>query len=756
MGWLSDEGGSLPLSRTMCILGVLKSCWLEAVSLLSGNPRRPPSLRRGIIPRRKGRESAKVARSMAKRRAGGDAEGSAGPAAAAGPSEQAMADAADVAADVAAAVAVAADVEAAGKARARSGGNGNLTNYQRKLICEFYQRTGGVMSQKDLAQWTKHEFNLKKTPAQSTISGILRRQHEFTNMSTLELGIKKRRVVQHPELDNALANWVIQCAHRGITVQGDLTKEKAKHFARMLQIPEKEQPEFSNGWLHSFQLRHNFSFRKFNAENHHHHQSSAAAANAGLGAAATPDAKSNRRVIYFSTMEALVEETDKYLPQDIFAMDETIVLYTLPPMLNALQEAPMRAKKRFVAALAANADGSEKLQPLFVSHHDHPKCFKKKTADQHGLHYFWNHKAWMTGVIFSRWIQRLDFSMAHQKRQILLFLNEVASHVVSHLDLTNVVVFVLPAGASQMLNPITSGVLSTFKKRFRRHHLRYAIDRQDLTKNLSFDVDVLQAMKWATASWEEITSATITRAWMTTHLVRDRLTLDAEQSQEEDVFLDSELEHLLLFLRISDLMPVSEFLNDEALAESTVHEEFFDIVQCVGDVPEDEIDESVDESVTLGQSLSLQEKLKAFRDVLHVFKDRNEGDDNAITAIRRVHDAIRLEARGDENGADPMAELHATSSSELTYVGQDHVLDIGEPNGHPGGNSVSIPSLDAADKQTMDNSGLLESSESSALSVASAALAEATSTSDSTTSILDDGHVVHVTSVGESQFEAVL
>ncbi|EGZ04598.1 hypothetical protein PHYSODRAFT_536059, partial [Phytophthora sojae] len=120
------------------------------------------------------------------------------------------------------------------------------------------------MSQKDLAQWTKHEFGLKKTPAQSTISGILRRQHEFINMSSLELGIKKRRVVQHPQLDSALANWVIQMTGRGQTVQGDLTKEKAKEFAKMLGIPESEQPEFSNGWLHSFQLRHNFSFRKFN------------------------------------------------------------------------------------------------------------------------------------------------------------------------------------------------------------------------------------------------------------------------------------------------------------------------------------------------------------------------------------------------------------------------------------------------------------------------------------------------------------
>ncbi|GLE06990.1 hypothetical protein PINS_up016771 [Pythium insidiosum] len=80
---------------------------------------------------------------------------------------------ATLAASAATSAAAAASAAARGK-RGLASGNGNLTNHQRKLICEFYQKTGGVMSQKDLAQWTKHEFGLKKTPAQSTISGILR------------------------------------------------------------------------------------------------------------------------------------------------------------------------------------------------------------------------------------------------------------------------------------------------------------------------------------------------------------------------------------------------------------------------------------------------------------------------------------------------------------------------------------------------------------------------------------------------------
>ncbi|KAF4317791.1 hypothetical protein BBO99_00005665 [Phytophthora kernoviae] len=567
-----------------------------------------------------------------------------------------------------AAVAAAAFVDAAsapGTGTATALSNGNLTNYQRKIICEFYRKSGGVMSQKDLAQWTKHEFGLKKTPAQSTISGILRRQHEFVNMSSQELGIKKRRVVQHPQLDSALANWVIQCAHRGITVQGDLTKEKAKHFAKI--------------------------------------------------------------------------ETDKYEPKNIFALEETAVLYTLPPTQSAIVEDPMRGKKRVVVSLAANAEGSEKLQPLFISHHEHPKCFRKKSAEQHGLHYFWNNKAWMTGVIFSRWLQRLDFAMANQKRRILLFINEVPSHVVTHLELTNVVVFILPNGASQMLNPITSRVVTMFKKRFRRYHLRHAIDKVDSPKGAMFDVDVLQAMKWASASWDEITTETIKRAWIPTNLLRERMGLEEHDllQEEEEVLLDTELEHLMLFLRLTDPVPIMEYLNDEAMSENTVHEEFFDIVDNVCDVPEDEVDESVEE--TPGRNLSLQEKLKAFRDVLHVLKERSDADDSALNALRRVQDAIRMEGQKEALGS-----LNTNDAKNSLDLSESVVTAT----------SSAMSSLEVDGQQHMDAAALLESSESSALSAASASLAE--STGDHTDAMLGSATDGVARQSGNDDFHAVI
>lgn len=492
----------------------------------------------------------------------------------------------------------------------------------------------------------------------------------------------------------------------------------------MLGIPESEQPEFSNGWLHSFQLRHNFSFRKFNAD--HHQQQQAAVNNSGdldVAASATAAATAvsaarrsssgNAKVLYWTNMEVLMSETDKYAPKDVFAVEETPVLYTMPPVQNALEEGRMRCKKRFVVSLAANADGSEKLQPLFVSHHEHPKCFRKKTAEQHGLHYFCNNKAWMTGVIFSRWLQRLDFAMANQKRRILLFINDMPSHVVAHLDLTNVVVFILSPAVMQMLNPITSRVVTTFKKRFRRYHLRHAIDKAEATKNTMFDADVLQAMKWAAASWDEITTETIKRAWIPTQLVRNRVEMDEHDllQEEEEVLLDTELEHLMLFLRLANPIPMMEYLNDETMSDYPVHEDKFDVVSNICEVPEDEVDESVEESP--GRTLSLQEKLKAFRDVLHVLKDRSDADDSALNAIRRVQDAIRMEGQKEVMGA-----LGSNAGDTKNDFDLDTTGEGANASAH------AMASIDVDSQQHMDASSLLDSSESSALSAASASLAE--------------------------------
>ncbi|POM78474.1 Hypothetical protein PHPALM_3993 [Phytophthora palmivora] len=156
-----------------------------------------------------------------------------------------------------------------------------------------------------------------------------------------------------------------------------------------------------------------------------------------------------------------------------------------------------------------------------------------------------------------------------------------------------------------------------------------------------------------------------------------------------------------------------EYLNDETMSDFPVHEDKFDIVSNVCEVPEDEVDDTIEESP--GRTLSLQEKLKAFRDVLHVLKDRSDTDDSALNAIRRVQDAIRIEGQ-----KEAMSALGPSGETKSVFD-----LDTVGSEGNGGTTSAhAMAALEVDAQQHMDASALLDSSESSALSAASASLAE--------------------------------
>lgn len=89
---------------------------------------------------------------------------------------------------------------------------------------------------------------------------------------------------------------------------------------------------------------------------------------------------------------------------DIFNFDETGLFWRKVPTKTLATERMSGTKvdkHRISVGVMTNADGTEKLPLLFISHAKRPRCFKKKDAPEHGFHeYYWNKKAWMTGGIF--------------------------------------------------------------------------------------------------------------------------------------------------------------------------------------------------------------------------------------------------------------------------------------------------------------------------------------------------------------------
>jgi len=57
-------------------------------------------------------------------------------------------------------------------------------------------------------------------------------------------------------------------------------------------------------------------------------------------------------------------------------------------------------KFRITIGFACNADGSERLPPIYIGKSKQPRCFGKRSPQDHGFNYRNNKKAWMTSELF--------------------------------------------------------------------------------------------------------------------------------------------------------------------------------------------------------------------------------------------------------------------------------------------------------------------------------------------------------------------
>jgi hypothetical protein len=94
------------------------------------------------------------------------------------------------------------------------------------------------------------------------------------------------------------------------------------------------------------------------------------------------------------------------------------------------------SKERITMLVATNADGTDKLPLLVIGKSARPRCFKK--ARTLPLQYASNKSAWMVSSEFNSYIVKLDHKMRAQNRKIALIIDNVGTHKLTHVTLTNV------------------------------------------------------------------------------------------------------------------------------------------------------------------------------------------------------------------------------------------------------------------------------------------------------------------------------
>lgn len=454
---------------------------------------------------------------------------------------------------------------------------------KRKIIAEVQQ---GHSKKKVIAE--------KYGIACSTLSTILKMEEEIMADTDFPQQ-KKRRTADHPELDESVKKWFLQCRDRGVPVDGPMLKEKASIFAEKLGHVEFKG---SNGWLMNFKRRNGLICRKI----------------CGESGTVTND-------VCLDWREELKPILEEFEGRDIFNADETGLFFKcLPDKTFTTQHDDCndgkRSKERVTVLLGANMDGSEKLELFMIGKSAKPRCFKGVKSLP--VEYSANRKAWMTSVLFEHWLKQLDKKMTSQKRKICLVLDNCTAHP-THVRSKSVKLKFLPPRTTSKLQPMDRGIIKNVKHKYRREVVRRYI--ADIDENKVTNITVLDAMHMLHKAWKNVEVSTISNCFKACGFSKDQENNDDEDEVilpsslplDESFVEDDDLAERLLsetnvnfseFVSFDDDLPVTGLLTDE------------DILSSVNEREEDSDDEleNAEEirTVSMSEARAALEKVRLF------------------------------------------------------------------------------------------------------------------------------------------------
>eukprot|EP00731_Ephydatia_muelleri_P031162 Em0022g676a len=379
------------------------------------------------------------------------------------------------------------------------------------------------------------ELSLSKT----TVNNIWRNRKKLKQSlesAGFSIDCKRLRTSNHSDVDAALLVWFKQARSTNIPVSGPLLLEKATVLARALG---NKSFTATAGFIDRWKKRHCIIMKKVSGE---------------AGSVVDEDTRPWLN-------EILPQLLSQYMPEDVYNADETGLFYKLKPdkslcFKNEKCTGGKKSKERLTALVVASMAG-EKLPLFVIGKSKTPRCFKGvKTLP---LEYTANAKAWMTGDIFSNWLNKWNRNLSSNNRHILLVIDNCSAHP-HDLNLTNIRIVFLPPNTTAKLQPCDQGIIQSLKVHYRHQLLKKVV--QSMDSGVELKITVLDAMQWLKFAWDKVTPETIKNCFHHCNFnlgtPKDRGTCIGAEAAQAD------LNHLLNDLRQKGMAvegQVEDFLN---------------------------------------------------------------------------------------------------------------------------------------------------------------------------------------------------
>ena len=454
---------------------------------------------------------------------------------------------------------------------------------------------------------------------------------------------KKHRKSYWPDLDAAVFSWQQQMLKKKKTVTNEALKGVAKKlFHQLPQYHNVEPPKFSSGWLEGYKAR-------YNIRNPIRHNEFGA-----VGQAAEE-----------AELKDLREQLKNYKREDIFNMDETALFWKLSPDATLASESRASGKlekAQITVTLACNATGTRKLPPWIIGKAQTPRSFLRSGVHVDNFPMVWryNGKAWMTGLMFEEYLRWFDEQMAGLK--VCLLIDQLVAHTDGIVflpserpeGLTNTTVIFLPVKPTSFCQPLEQGIIQSWKAHYRKRWLTYMCNEYDAGKNPMKSMNVLQAIRWGIAAWEDVTPTTIRNCWIRTGVLGPKAGPQTEEwkvqvADDDEIFnetmtqMEQQMESLTKRKRIKSGMNIATFVNpveeivedndddDDLFVESLVEIYSTGGVQRDHETDEEDVAEALIEDK---EALELLSRLRLYEE------QQKDGDEAVISQLNKYESEI--------------------------------------------------------------------------------------------------------------------
>lgn len=476
-----------------------------------------------------------------------------------------------------------------------------------KLIKEV---EGGFRKKKDIAA----EFGIPP----NTLSTILKNKElvlRAVRESSFWPSRKRLKKSNFPDVEEGMVQWFKNTQDRNLPVSGPLLKQTAERLADQLG---HHNFKASTGWLDSFKHRNGISHKIRRRRS-----------------AAVPDGDCEQW-----KKEILPELIRDYEPNDIFNADEAALFFKCLPekTLKFRKETchnGERSQHRVTIIVAANMSGTEKLKLLVIGKAKKSALFKGMKSLP--VMYEHNSKSWMTQSIFESWLKRIDRKFQHDKRKVLLFVDNCPAHpVVQAHELKAIQLVFLPPSKQQ---PMDKGIIKTLKYHYRRRLVCWFLE--DDAQEKVMDMNLLDCIRELDKSWDDVKPKTISKCFRESGIFKNEFDESDSDEDEEELPLSKWIEFQKC---VGCEDSFQEYVEVDSNALVADYPSDSDIVRAVKSM---ECKDSEDEEI-LGWPASVNDAIIAMSTVRSFVQSQLDVNDEIFKAIILIEQFCEAHKRNTE------------------------------------------------------------------------------------------------------------